>query len=68
MIGIAYLDQNGNGFTNKEPWVDEYDCNYEDRVHELIQAGYKNVTPFHIDDDLESYTLEYVNKHKIVSN
>ena len=30
-----------------------------------IQTGYKNVTPFHIDDDLESYTWKYINKHKI---
>lgn len=37
----------------------------EKRVLELIQTGYKNVTPFHIDDDLESYTWKYINKHKI---
>lgn len=65
MIAIAYLDQNENGFTDSEPWIDEWNGNWKKRVLELIQTGYKNVTPFHIDDDLESYTWKYINKHKI---
>lgn len=29
-IAIAYMDQNGNGFTNdKEPWIDECDDDYQ---------------------------------------
>lgn len=67
MIAIAYTDKNGNGFTDKEPWIDEYNGDYHKRVLELIQVGYKNVTPFYIDDDLESYTWEYVNKYKIMN-
>ena len=68
LIAIANTDQNGNGFTDREPWIDECDSDCKDRVHELIQTGYKNVTPFHIDDDLEFYTWAYVNKHKIVND
>ena len=67
-IAIAYMDQNGNGFTNdKEPWIDECDDNYQKRVSELAQMGYKNVTPFYIKNELESYTWEYINKHKVMS-
>ena len=68
MIAIAYLDQNENGFTDSEPWIDKWNGNWRKRVTELIQTGYKNVTPFHIDDDLESYTWEYISKHKITNS
>lgn len=68
MIAIAYLDQNENGFTDSEPWIDKWNGNWRKRVSELIQTGYKNVTPFHIDDDLESYTWEYISKHKITNS
>lgn len=68
LIAIAYVDQNGNGFTDKEPWVDEGNGSYQERVLELISMGYKNVIPFSVEDNLESYTWEYINKHKIVSN
>lgn len=29
MIAIAYLDQNENGFTDSEPWIDEWNGNWK---------------------------------------
>lgn len=65
MIAIAYTDLNGNGFTNEEPWIDEWNGDYPKRVLELVNLGYKDVIPFYMKDSLESYTWEYINRHKI---
>lgn len=67
---IAYADKNGKGFSNTEPWIDD---NYGDdlsgclfRAKELIEEGYKNVTPFQFGKrERESYSWKYVRQHQI---
>lgn len=67
--GIGYADVNGMGFSDFEPWISTgFDTVAEckNRVTELINEGYKRVTPFKIDDELpESYTWDYVEQHRI---
>lgn len=67
---IAYADRNGNNFSKTEPWImaefgDDIE-NCKKKAAELTEEGYKKVTPFQFGKKLlESYTWNYVTRHKI---
>lgn len=64
---VAYLDENGKGFSKTEPWIvdgiSSHRCKID--VKEMIADGFKNVTPFKYGKRLDYYNWDYVNRHKI---
>ncbi len=67
---IAYADKDGTSFSTSEPWImATFGDNIEEcknRATELIKEGYKKVTPFQFGKRLlESYSWNYVKRHKI---
>lgn len=55
MYKVNYLDKEGKGFSDTEPWVlDEYDDINEAKedADRLITEGYKNVEVVNSDDEL----------------
>lgn len=69
VYAVAYLDENGKGFSKTEPWIDDI---YEDdlsecsrKAKEIIEEGFKNVTLFKYVERLDYYDWDYVNRHKI---
>lgn len=67
---IAYEDENGNGFSNSEPWIllacgkDVESC--KKRAAELVKSGFKTAIPFMFGSELlESYSWDYVKSHRI---
>jgi hypothetical protein len=66
--GVAYCNSNGVSFSNTEPYIKEGGTTLKECemvLSELVNEGCCQLTPFEMKDDLESYTWEYVNKHKI---
>lgn len=64
---IAYLDKNGQGFSDTEPFIERY---LDSKDHAIVLAklfelnGYKKATAFEIDDDApDSITWEFVLSH-----
>ena len=67
---IAYTDNNGNGFSDTEPWIEagfEKDIDAcRTRANEMRKDGLKNVTIFQFGNILEdTYTWKYVKEHEI---
>ena len=67
---IAYADKDGTNFSSSEPWIMvEFGDNIEEcktKATELIKEGYKKVIPFQFGKRLlESYSWDYVKKHKL---
>lgn len=68
IFAIAYMDENGNGFTENEPWIDgEYSTIPEirERAVELFQDGMTNIIPFEVVDEIASYSWDYVKRHRV---
>lgn len=66
--GIAYLDKNGRGFSNIEPWIFPDFNNLEEcleKSQEMVVHGFKNVMVFRFDEALEYYTWSEVKKRKV---
>lgn len=70
-FAIAYLDKNGNGYSQNEPWLlNDFDNKDECfiKAKEMIAKGYKDVTIFELDVKLpETISWEYVRKRKFNS-
>ena len=68
-VCIAYADKSGNGFSVSEPWIEDNfntleDC--EQKANDLKEEGYQHVILFYKgEEELESYSWEYVEQHKI---
>ena len=66
--GVAYLDKDGAGFSDKEPFIE--DCislnSCKERVEYLICDGYKTVVPFKYGKKMEFYDWDYINQHRLV--
>ena len=68
---IAHLDQDGNGDSDKNPYIT---VDFENNLESCLEAanmmedeGYKEITPFILEDEGKSgtYTWEYVRLHAI---
>ena len=68
---IAHLDQDGNGDSDKNPYIS---VDFENNLESCLEAanmmedeGYKETTPFILEDEGKSgtYTWEYVRQHSI---
>lgn len=68
---IAHLDQDGNGDSDKNPYIS---VDFENNLESCLEAanmmedeGYKEITPFILEDEGKSgtYTWEYVRQHSI---
>ena len=66
---IAHLDQDGNGDSDKNPYIS---VDFENNLESCLEAanmmedeGYKEITPFILEDEGKSgtYTWEYVRQH-----
>lgn len=67
---IAYADENGNGFTDNEPWIEDgFGKDLESckrRAAEMIRNGLKQVIVFQFGAQLcETYSWDYVKQHEI---
>lgn len=67
---IAYANKDGAGFFDSEPWImAEFGDNIEEcknKAKGLIKEGYKKVITFQFGKRLlESYSWDYVKRHKI---
>ena len=67
--GVAYCSSSGSAFSKTEPYIEEAgttlrEC--EAVLNDLVKEGCCQLIPFEIKDALESYTWEYVNKHKVI--
>lgn len=67
---IAYHEVNGKGFSSTEPYIyDEFGNSSSEclsAASDLIDKNYKLVTPFIINDKMETYNWMYVNNHKLI--
>ena len=64
---VAYCESNGSTFSDTEPYIEDAGTtikDIEDTLQVLIKKGCGQLMPFEVKDDLESYTWDYVNKHK----
>ncbi len=67
--GVAYCSSNGNAFSKTEPYIEEAGNTVKECavvLNGLAKDGCCQLIPFEIKDVLESYTWEYVNKHKVL--
>ena len=64
-VCIAYADKSGNGFSVSEDNFNTLeDC--EQKANDLKEEGYQHVILFYKgEEELESYSWEYVEQHKI---
>lgn len=65
---VAYCENNGATFSDTEPYIEDAGTtikDIEDTLHVLAKKGCGQLMPFEIKDELESYTWDYVNKHKV---
>ena len=67
---IAYTVENGNGFSNDEPWIEVgFERNLglcKKRAAEMIEDGLQRVEIFQFGADLhETYSWNYVKEHRI---
>ena len=69
---IAHLDQDGNGDSDKNPYIS---VDFENNLESCLEAanmmedeGYKEITPFILEDEGKSgtYTWEYVRQHSML--
>ena len=65
--GIAYLNKEGRGYTDTEPYT--YDCCCLEELKMVLKTvkneGYKKLIPFTYNETLDRYTWEYVEHNKI---
>lgn len=64
---VAYCDSNGSAFSDVEPYIEDAGTtveDVEDTLQILVEKGCGQLTPFEVKDELESYTWDYINKHK----
>jgi len=65
--GIAYLNKEGCGYTEIEPYT--YDCCCLEELKMVLKIvkneGYKKLVPFYYNENVDKYTWEYVEKNKI---
>ena len=65
--GVAYLDEDGEGFSDTEPYI--VDCGNEkicrDYVKGMIEDGYKKAVPFKYAESKDYYDWDYVERNKI---
>ena len=65
--GIAYLDIDGEGFSDTEPFI--VDCSSFQQCKEdmewMMKNGYRKVIPFRYNGSMDYYTWDYVYKNKI---
>lgn len=67
--GIAYCSSNGSTFSDTEPYIEAAGTTLEECrlvLKQLIKEGCGQLMPFEMKEKLESYTWEYVNKHRIL--
>lgn len=66
---VAYCDSNGAAFSDTEPYIEDAGTTVEDikdTLQILVEKRCEQLTPFEVKDELESYTWNYVNKHKVL--
>lgn len=66
---VAYCAPNGSTFSDREPYIEEAGATIEDiknTLRVLVKQGCGQLIPFEIKDELESYTWDYVNKHRVL--
>ena len=66
---IAYCNPNGSTFSDTEPYIKEAGTTVKDIKNVLkilVKDGCGQLLPFEVKDELESYTWDYVNKHKVL--
>lgn len=66
---IAYCNPNGSTFSDTEPYIKEAGTTVKDIKNVLkilVKHGCGQLLPFEVKDELESYTWDYVNKHKVL--
>lgn len=65
---VAYCENNGATFSDTEPYIEDAGTtikDIEDTLHVLVKKGCGQLMPFEVKDELESYTWDYVNRHKV---
>ena len=68
---IAYCNPNGTTFSDTEPYIAEAGTSIKDikkTLRILAKQGCGQLMPFEVRDELERYTWDYINKHKIFVN
>lgn len=64
---VAYLDQDGEGFSQTEPWIVDSpsleQCKRD--AKDLVSNGYPKVVCFKYKQNLEGITWDYVEKNKV---
>lgn len=66
---VVYCDVNGCSFSDTEPWIEDAGNTIKDieqTLKRLVRDGCCQLLPFEVKDELESYTWDYVNKHKVL--
>lgn len=66
--GVVYCDSNGGSFSNTEPYIKEGGTTLKECemvLNELVNEKCCQLIPFEMKDDLESYTWDYMNRHKL---
>lgn len=60
--GIAYLDENFEGYSNTEPWIaDVYNKNQiSEMIEEMKEFKYKMIIPFQYSYIKENYDWNYI--------
>ena len=65
--GVAYLDKDGEGFSETEPYI--VDCETERMcrgyVKYMLEEGYSKVIPFMYNEREDYYDWDYVERNKI---
>ena len=65
---IAYCNPKGTTFSDTEPYIAEAGTTIKDIENTLTlltKQGCGQLTPFEVSEELESYTWDYVERHKI---
>lgn len=65
---VAYCENNGATLSDTEPYIEDAGTtikDIEDTLHVLVKKGCGQLMPFEVKDELESYTWDYVNRHKV---
>lgn len=66
--GVAYLDKDGEGFSDTEPFI--VDCktekNCRDYVEDMLNDGYSKVIPFRYRERKDYYNWDYVKRNEIL--
>lgn len=66
---VAYCNPNGSTLSDREPYIEEAGAAIKDiknTLRVLVEQGCGQLMPFEKKDELESYTWDYVNKHRVL--